>query len=72
TKFDCWAQYTYIIDGDIMFHSVLYSARSEQTLRTSSVDNLGGKASHGCVRLAVDDAQWLFEHCAKGTIVIVE
>ena len=72
TKYLCWAQYTYIIDGDIMFHSVLYSARSESTLRYTSVYNLGKKASHGCIRLSVEDARWIFENCASRTIVIID
>ena len=71
-KFVCWAQYTYIIDGDIMFHSVLYSQRSESTLRQSSVYNLGSKASHGCIRLAVEDAKWIYDKCPSRTIVLID
>jgi len=70
-KFECWAQYSYQIQGDILFHSVLYSGRSERTLRSSSVYALGRKASHGCVRLRVEDAKWLFENCDRGTVVVV-
>lgn len=70
-KFLCWAQYSYQIEGDILFHSVLYSAKSESTLRVNSVYALGSKASHGCVRLQVEDAKWIYENCEKGTIVIV-
>lgn len=72
TKYLCWAQYSYIIDGDIMFHSVLYSTRSESSLKYSSVYNLGRKASHGCIRLSVEDAQWIFENCASRTIVVID
>ena len=70
-KFECWAQYSYQIQGDILFHSVLYSDRSERTLRSSSVYALGRKASHGCVRLKVEDAKWLFENCDRGTVVVI-
>ena len=70
-KFNCWAQYSYEIVGDIMFHSVLYSTNSEGSLRTGSVYALGSPASHGCIRLRVADAKWLFEHCKRGTSVIV-
>lgn len=71
TKFQCWAQYSYQIEGDILFHSVLYSEQDVNTLRTGSVYALGSKASHGCVRLKVADAKWIYENCAKGTIVVV-
>lgn len=70
-KFECWAQYAYYIDGDIMFHSVLYSDDDERTLNEGSVKRLGKKASHGCVRLRVEDAKWIWENCVAGTKVIV-
>ena len=71
TKFECWAQYAYQIEGDILFHSVLYSYRDTSTLRVNSVYALGSKASHGCVRLQVEDAKWIYENCASGTVVVV-
>ena len=70
-KFNCWAQYSYIITGDIMFHSVLYSSDNEKSLRSGSLYALGNPASHGCVRLTVEDARWLYEHCKRGKTVIV-
>lgn len=70
-KFNCWAQYSFEIEGEIMFHSVIYGSKNENSLRTSSVNNLGRPASHGCVRLKVADAKWLFENCKRGTVVIV-
>ena len=70
-KFDCWAQYAWYIDGDIMFHSVLYDEQDESTLRSGSVWALGSKASHGCVRLAVEDAKWIWDNCSSGTTVVV-
>ena len=70
-KFDCWARYTFEIEGDIMFHSVLYSEKDTDTLRYGSVYALGSKASHGCIRLKVSDAKWLFENCKRGSLVIV-
>lgn len=70
-KFECWAQYSFVIEGNILFHSVLYSDMDERTLRMGSVSALGNPASHGCIRLQVEDAKWLFEHCPKGSLVIV-
>lgn len=70
-EFHCWAQYAFVITGNILFHSVLYSSNSEDSLRTSSVSNLGHKASHGCVRLRVEDARWIYEHCGEGQVIEV-
>ena len=70
-KFECWAQYSYEIEGNIMFHSVIYSDKNENTIRQGSVSNLGNPASHGCIRLNVEDAQWLYENCPRGSLVIV-
>lgn len=70
-KFNTWAQYAWYIDGDIMFHSVLFNSDDEDTLIKSTVRNLGKRASHGCVRLAVDDAKWIWNNCEAHTKVIV-
>ena len=69
SKFECWAQYAYRIYGPYLFHSVLYSEKDTSTLRQGSVDNLGRPASHGCIRLSVEDAKWLYNNCAAGTTV---
>ena len=68
-KYKCWAQYAYRIDGAYLFHSVIYSEKNEDTVRWGSVYALGGRASHGCVRLSVEDAKWIFENCPSGTTV---
>ena len=69
-KFDCWAQYAYYIEGDILFHSVLYNEKGGAVTQ-SSVNNLGRKASHGCVRLSVEDAKWIYNNCPVNTKVVV-
>lgn len=69
-KYNCWAQYAYYIEGDILFHSVLYNQK-DGPVTQSSVNNLGRKASHGCVRLSVEDAKWLYQNCPAKTKVIV-
>lgn len=71
SKFDVWARYSFTIEGDIMFHSVLFSEKDTSTLREGSLYALGQKASHGCVRLSVKNARWLFEHCSHGKVVII-
>lgn len=71
-EFNCWAQYAYSIQGNVLFHSVLYKKQDEKTLTKSSVRNLGTPASHGCVRLKVEDAKWIWDNCPVGTTVVVE
>ncbi len=66
-KFDCWAQYASRIVGGILFHSVLYSEKDESTLRRGSVYALGTRGSHGCVRLAVEDAKWIYNNVSAGS-----
>ena len=69
--YGCWAQYAFRIKGGVLFHSVLYEQAKESTLLTGSVKKLGRKSSHGCVRLSVEDAKWIFDHCTAGTTVVV-
>ncbi|MBQ6374347.1 MAG: peptidoglycan-binding protein [Clostridia bacterium] len=70
-KFHCWAQYSFRIEGDILFHSVIYGSKNENSLHRSSLRKLGDPASHGCVRLTVEDSKWLFENCERGSLVVV-
>lgn len=71
TKFDCWAQYAYRITGAYYFHSVLFNNKGDSNPTSSSVRNLGRRASHGCVRLKVADAKWIYYNCPAGTTVVV-
>lgn len=68
-EFKCWAQYAFIIKGNILFHSVIYSRKDESSLRRSTLNALGHKASHGCVRLKVEDAKWIYDHCGEGQVI---
>ncbi len=70
--FDKWgthAQYWTRITSSIAFHSVIYNDVDEMALNTSSYRHLGERTSHGCIRLLVDDARWIYLNCGKGTEV---
>ena len=69
SKYECYAKWATRIVGGILFHSVTYS--KGKYLNKGSVQNLGRRASHGCIRLKVEDAQWTYEHCVPGTTVII-
>ena len=68
---DSHAQYLTRIDSANAFHSVLYTAPDETTLAVKSFEDLGTPASHGCVRLYVSDAKWIYDNCEAGTIITV-
>ena len=51
------------------FHSPLYN--KDHTLRTHTVSRLGSRASAGCVRLKVTDAEWVYKNCPAGTTVYI-
>lgn len=55
--------------GDFLFHSVPYRDFAADTLKTAEFNKLGDYASLGCVRLAVNDAKWIYDNCAVGTTV---
>lgn len=69
-EFNCYAKWAYGIIGDIFFHSVVYN--SNKKLNQSSVNNLGRKASHGCIRLSVEDVKWIYDNCPYGTTVVIQ
>ena len=64
-----YGQYSTRIVGNILFHSVPYTAQSPDSLEYWEFDKLGTKASAGCVRLMVSDAKWIFYNCEAGTMV---
>ena len=65
-------QYSTVINGNILFHSVLYNQYGNPySLSASSYNNLGKRVSHGCVRLRVIDAKWIYDNCKLGTAVTI-
>jgi len=38
---------------------------------TDAPASIGYSASHGCIRMQVPDAEWLFEHVRVGTVVVI-
>jgi lipoprotein-anchoring transpeptidase ErfK/SrfK len=69
--FGVYAQYWTQVTGSIYFHSILYGTRDGRHLHKDSYRNLGRRVSHGCIRLLVPDAKWIYENCAPGTYVTI-
>jgi len=66
-----YAQYWSLIYGRIYFHSLLYSQKDAATYTESSYNNLGHKCSHGCIRLTVPDARWIWYNVGPGTVCTI-
>lgn len=64
---NCYAQYWSLIVGRIYFHSILYSSLDASTYTETSYNNLGKAVSHGCIRLCVPDARWIWYNIAPDT-----
>ncbi len=66
-----YGQYCSRITGSILFHSVWYYKPDKRTQSYIQYNRLGTTASHGCVRLTVWDAKWIYENCPTGTKVVI-
>jgi len=65
------AQYWTKINDYIAFHSVIYNEVDYDALNVKSYNKLGQRASHGCIRLLVSDARWIYENIGEGVVVTV-
>lgn len=69
---DVYGQYCTHITSDILFHSVYYTENyNKKSQPTAQFNALGSSASHGCVRLSVMDAKWIYDNCPVGTKVTI-
>ena len=57
-----WTQFY----GNYLFHSVLYT-HSGQLMD----GRVGIALSHGCVRLKIENAKWIYDNIPRGTTVVV-
>ena len=66
-----YARYWTRINASIAFHSPIYTAVSNSAMKISSYNMLGKRASHGCIRLSVWDAKWIYDNIGAGTVVSI-
>lgn len=64
--YTCW-YYTQFY-GNYLFHSVLYNRGSMTQIQDGT---LGKQVSHGCVRLDINNAKWLYDNIPNGTKVVI-
>ena len=67
----CWGQYCTQITGNYLFHSSPYNSPNKNDLSYRLYNQLGTVCSHGCVRLTVADAKWIYDNCPLGTTVSI-
>ena len=66
-----FGQYAIRFHGHYLFHSVPYGRTSRSRVKVSNYNKLGRQDSMGCVRMAVCDEKWLYDHTPIGTKVVI-
>lgn len=67
SSYRCW--YATQFSGNYLFHSVLYyPANTPSRVKDGT---LGRGVSHGCVRLALNHAKWIYDNIPRNTRVVV-
>ena len=59
------------IVGNYLFHSYLFTKKDDSKVDWETYAAMGTDASHGCIRLFIEDAKWIAENCFAGTKVKV-
>lgn len=68
-SYRCYAKYATRIYKGIMFHSIPCNRKSESSVSKTALAQFGEPASHGCIRLRPDDAEFIALNCLEGTKV---
>lgn len=66
-----YGQYCTRITRGFLFHSVWYYHQTKNSQSYTQYNKLGTTASHGCCRLTVAAAKWIYDNCPVGTKVII-
>ena len=66
-KYEQGGKYWTQITGDILFHSIPF-AKDKTTILDYTLNK---PSSHGCIRLSIADAKWIYTNIPKGSKVII-
>ena len=69
--YNVYGQFATRITGPYLFHSYTYSKKKTGALIKSGYRKMGSPASHGCIRLTVPDAKWIYDNVPKNTQVVI-
>lgn len=56
------------IKYEYYFHSILYKPWSKSSVLSGT---LGKNKSHGCIRLKLKNAKWIYKNCKSGTKIVI-
>lgn len=66
-----YGKYCTRISGPYLFHSVVYKKnKDDYSLNANEFLKLGKAASHGCIRLQVKDAKWIYNRSGKCSVTL--
>lgn len=68
-RFNMGAYYWIRFYKKYLFHSVPFDENKEMIME--EYEKLGSPASHGCIRLKLDEAKWLYEKLPLGVTVLI-
>lgn len=68
-QYQCWVKYATRIYLGYMFHSLPFAEKDMSTMIPQHVQEFGMPTSHGCMRLRVEDAEFIAKKCLMGTRV---
>lgn len=60
-------KYATRIKGSYYYHSILFNAEGTEVIN----DVLGQALSHGCIRLAIPNAQWIYDNVLDSSAVVI-
>lgn len=58
------------IGGTYLFHSIPMDA--DKNIIPSEAERLGTPASHGCIRLSIEDAYWFYKNIPSGSGLLIQ
>lgn len=64
-----WVKYPTKIYYAYFFHSIPFNRKDDSTMNEKAIAAFGNPASHGCIRLRVEDAEYIAKNCGVGTRV---
>lgn len=64
-----YAQYASQYKSGLYIHSPTYTTTDNTKMITSSYEQIGTKATSGCLRIPTADAFWIYSNCPAGTVL---